>query len=356
MPRCEICGQYYVVTTLGCPYCTNRGGQVSGGRGENRNGLSVSENIRRLGENLFGHRNVVSGSNSPLPPLPDEAVPSPPPPLPPVPPIRAEARRAGVERTIQNQYFTIYRRTVVLAFEDHLLSQFTQFPWARWSHPNQVEVLVRRSAQQVGSDLPFRLSLRLRVHLLPERYHGGLQQFENDLTPTQEVAIKVAPAVVVMKNGPLSQEWLSYLQGREVYMYGEDTQPTHLPGITRFAPPAAADLVESLAEVLLGLSSQDDVRYEVVQTVEIRDVLPSSEPQRWPPPDPLPDPPLLSVKVKSSEVVRCLAHGGEVRIQEAYQCTSCGGYLCETCVSYFSMCPGSIATNLHPFSPARNYL
>ena len=153
------------------------------------------------------------------------------------------------------------------------------------------------------------------------------------------MSFRLTNAFVVVKDEPLSNSWLHFINKTNQKHIYYLTRSYSNPVAYTYALLESEALFLSLIKRMLIIQDQIDISIkEYKPVVRIKENNPLFQ---------------TNTEYKASNleisgiVTNCMGHGGP--IDEFNVCRICGGALCNICIDSFLICPGSIASDLHKF-------
>lgn len=338
IPICSVCGQYYVTKDLSCPSCNQKGPifHVS----------SRSSSIKEKAEKLFKNNQIQRNE--------DYIEVHPPPPPPTIIDNEDENNiEAEIHSSVQNSEFTVFRRGLVLIFDEPTFDLITQYSWIKRTPGSSIEIKFKKefiSDEIINTRI--KIVLRLNLVFISSREAENIENYLQNANIQDEVRLKISPSYLIIKDSPLKASWYNFITlknklkknimylDRKGVLGSNNNNANNLGNVE--------ELFLNFISIIFNINTEnnnlsiitEDSPVLILSNNEesIQNIIDNSNSNL----------PITDV------LDSCMGHGGPIDpelISKNNMCSICQGKLCEICVESFLICPGSIFSKfLHKFT------
>jgi hypothetical protein len=336
IPICNTCYTFY--SFIGCPTCENVG--------KTRLNSDTSPKINEITKKLFPNipeieKKVFATLNPPPIPSNYELMTT-----------QASKRiqlniKKNQTRCEDIKKTTIFRRGIMLVFDQESYELLLQLPWIKKILVNELEIRFEKEfSNEHGKKHAIETLFRIKV-IFANQYE--LTDFLKEKNIQEEMALKLNNAFIIIYDKLLSNDWIQFLNPRErsnsqhsllKHICYISRTPTEIKHYEAYCHLDAENLFLSLIKKLLVL--RDESNLQIVSNKKSMTYILDPVIER-----------ISSMEYSrqnlliTGETINCMGHGGQT--EEFSTCQICGGALCVLCEESFLICPGSISYELHKF-------
>jgi hypothetical protein len=262
---------------------------------------------------------------------------------------------SSIPDTSRASYYLV-RRVPILVFDQDLLIQLLQYPWIK-KKGSDLEIKIKRDTEG-RTEFPLILLLRLKIFSFT---HIGLSYdtFLDNLTVQEEASLHISPSYLILTRDNLPSKLMEFIRKppinrsdlyeRPLFIAGlEENVHIRVRNVFKKRIRDVETLIIDMIRYILNITPNSSISYSIISSVKVLDSIQPSIDQL-----PINTIPLTyeSIRVETSELVSCMAHGGIIdNIDTAVECSICNNWLCNYCKDSFLICPGSFGDSIHKFS------